>query len=546
MSRPSRTASARPFPLVAALLAGLLFLGCADEDHTPTAPGSEARLADGLSSGVGPPQDLGPALAAQKRHSGRLMARDDVVGTAVGLNDAGEPALVVYALRPAAPGLPDRLDDVPLETVVTGLIVAGSDPTTRARPAPVGFSVSHPDVTAGTIGARLTDGAGGVFVLSNNHILADVNQANLGDSALQPGSFDGGTDPEDRIGELVDFEPIDFSGENTIDAAIASTTTENVGSATPTDDGYGQPGTTLFALDGDGDGNVDAEVVGLNVQKYGRTTKLTQGQVEEISVTVEVCFETRGPFQCAASATFVDQISISPGSFSDGGDSGSLIVTDDSNASPVGLLFAGSDTRTLANRIDLVLDRFGLAIDDGSGDSGGGGDDGTGDTNSAPTADFTASCTDLTCDFDGSGSSDSDGSIASFDWDFGDGSTGTGETVSHTYDAGGTFTVTLTVTDDDGATDSQSQDVTVEEPASGDLTLSATGQKVRGVRTVDLAWSGASSTNVDVFRNGSLVTTTANDGEYTDDLGRGGGGSFTYQVCEAGTSTCSNEATVTF
>ncbi|NBB74721.1 MAG: S8 family serine peptidase [Bacteroidetes bacterium] len=86
---------------------------------------------------------------------------------------------------------------------------------------------------------------------------------------------------------------------------------------------------------------------------------------------------------------------------------------------------------------------------------------GDGTTNSPPTASFTFSCTDLSCSFDGSGSSDSDGSISGYDWDFGDGTTATGSTASYTYASGGTYTVTLTVTDDDGATDSASQDVSV-------------------------------------------------------------------------------------
>ena len=166
-------------------------------------------------------------------------------------------------------------------------------------------------------------------------------------------------------------------------------------------------------------------------------------------------------------------------------------------------------------------------------------------TNEAPTASFTYACTDLACDFDGSGSSDSDGSITTYEWDFGDGGTGSGSTVSHTYDAGGTYTVILTVTDDDGAKGSDSQAVTVTEPSSG-FTLSATGYKVRGRHHIDLTWSGATSTDVDVYRDGSLLVTTVNDGEYTDATSNVGGGSYTYKVCEAGTSICSNEATVTF
>ena len=78
------------------------------------------------------------------------------------------------------------------------------------------------------------------------------------------------------------------------------------------------------------------------------------------------------------------------------------------------------------------------------------------------------------------------------------------------------------------------------------ITLSASGYKVKGLQTVDLTWSGAASTSVDVVRNGSKITTTANDGAYTDSINSKGGGTYTYKVCEAGTATCSNEATVTF
>ncbi|NBC17993.1 MAG: S8 family serine peptidase [Bacteroidetes bacterium] len=99
------------------------------------------------------------------------------------------------------------------------------------------------------------------------------------------------------------------------------------------------------------------------------------------------------------------------------------------------------------------------------------GDGGT--TNSPPTASFTYTCTDLSCDFDGSGSSDSDGTISSYAWDFGDGTTGSGQTVSHTYGADGTYTVTLTVTDDAGATDSDAQDVSVSASTTNEAPTAA-------------------------------------------------------------------------
>jgi beta-glucanase (GH16 family) len=82
-------------------------------------------------------------------------------------------------------------------------------------------------------------------------------------------------------------------------------------------------------------------------------------------------------------------------------------------------------------------------------------------------------------------------------------------------------------------------------PGTG-FTLFLTGQKVKGVKTVMLTWDGASSASVDIFRNGTILTTTANDGSHIDSLGKGSASTYTYQVCEAGTSTCSNQASITF
>jgi PKD repeat protein len=81
--------------------------------------------------------------------------------------------------------------------------------------------------------------------------------------------------------------------------------------------------------------------------------------------------------------------------------------------------------------------------------------------NEPPTASFTFTCTDLTCDLDASASSDPDGAIVSYDWDLGDGTSTTGVTTSHSYAADGDYTVTLTVTDDEGATASVAHDVSV-------------------------------------------------------------------------------------
>lgn len=84
--------------------------------------------------------------------------------------------------------------------------------------------------------------------------------------------------------------------------------------------------------------------------------------------------------------------------------------------------------------------------------------------NEPPVAAFATACNGLTCDLDASGSSDPDGSITAFDWILGDGSTATGEVVSHTYETSGIYSIELTVTDNENATHSVTQDVTVTVP----------------------------------------------------------------------------------
>lgn len=319
-------------------------------------PGTKAPTPDQEEDTAVDQSRLKQAIEIQDQVTGKFLENAGIVGVGTGLDEDGNPKIVVYGVnqkKAKAAKIPSSVEGIPVQTEITGLITAGSDPTTRSRPAPVGFSMGHPDITAGTFGARVTDGSGNVYALSNNHVIADVNNASIGDNILQPGPADGGTNPGDKIGELADYEPIDFSGTNYMDAAIASSSTSDLSASTPSD-AYGAPGTTTKSAS-----------VGMQVQKFGRTTEHTTGEVSEINVTVSVCYEQTW-FWCTKSATFEDQIGVTPGSFSDGGDSGSLIVTDDSNKNPVGLLFAGSSSRTLANPIGRVLNRFNVSIDNGN------------------------------------------------------------------------------------------------------------------------------------------------------------------------------------
>ena len=303
---------------------------------------------------------LAAALAAQAEVSDQWLALEGVVGTAVGMDSRGEAVLKVYLTAPGAALLPASVAGVAVDLEVTGLIRAlpadaeAVDPKQNfRRPVPIGVSTGHPAVSAGTIGARVTDGSR-VYALSNNHVYANNNLARQGDNLLQPGAADGGTDPDDLIGTLYDFEPVRFcSGfscpPNPIDAAIALTTTDNLGHATPKD-GYGSPRASTVE-----------PRLGQAVQKYGRSTGNTVGRITGINAIIDVSYRT-------GTARFQGQIVITGNGFSAPGDSGSLIVTDGllhADRNPVGLLFAGSSSNTIANPIGPVLERFGVSIDGG-------------------------------------------------------------------------------------------------------------------------------------------------------------------------------------
>lgn len=300
------------------------------------------------------------ALALQALMTDDWLSMNGVVGTAVGVDGAGQAVVKVYLATPGVVAFPRFMEGVEIVPEVTGRFMAlpgdaeseAVDPTgSFSRPVPIGVSTGHGKVTAGTIGARVTDGSR-TFALSNNHIFAANNDAQAGDNLLQPGVVDGGRDPDDVIGTLHDYEPLHFCKAmlcdlNRIDAAIALTSPEDVGSSTP-EGGYGSPRNWT----------TDAEL-GMSVQKYGRTTGHTTGQVTGLNATIDVGY-------AAGTARFEGQIVISGRGFSAGGDSGSLVVSKGllmADRRPVGLLFAGTQTTTLANPIDLVLDRFSVTID---------------------------------------------------------------------------------------------------------------------------------------------------------------------------------------
>ena len=136
--------------------APLVWYACSDgAPDSPAGPSSVSRLIP----------DLSAAVTAQRHHTDALLAIPGVVGTAVMVQPDGRPGLVLLLERAGIPGLPAMLEGIPVSQRVTGRLMALSDPTRRQRPAPMGFSVGHPAITAGTIGARVRDALGHVYIL---------------------------------------------------------------------------------------------------------------------------------------------------------------------------------------------------------------------------------------------------------------------------------------------------------------------------------------------------------------------------------------------
>ena len=203
------------------------------------------------------------------------------------------------------------------------------------------------------------------YILSNNHVLANSNAAQVGDPIWQPGKYDGGTSA-DQIATLEQFIPIGFPGDtpptpppsgcsplaailkyfqaqpepkvqinepdnNTVDCALAKPTSPDL--VSPDILNIGVPI------------GVGTATLGTTLQKMGRTTGYTTGQITQVDVTVSVDYGGKV-------AGYRNQLMA--GAMSQGGDSGSAVL--DMNKRVVGLLFAGSDTTTIMNPFQNVLD----------------------------------------------------------------------------------------------------------------------------------------------------------------------------------------------
>ncbi|MGC2402985.1 MAG: hypothetical protein WA510_24570, partial [Acidobacteriaceae bacterium] len=223
------------------------------------------------------------------------------------------------------------------------------------------------DCCGGTLGAVVNDRSGNLYVLSNNHVLAESDQARAGDTVVQPALVDLNCNPQagHTVGALRYVVPLK-SAQTNVDAALAA--------ATPAVDGTGgilQLGPSLngtLAPGAPAGGTGETLTAGLlnqlHVVKSGRTTGLTCSTVNTVNLSVEIDYY----YDCAESQpyytkTYSNQIGMPGASFADSGDSGALVL-DAGNAQPLGLLFAtgANDSGqgfSVANPIQDVLNELG-------------------------------------------------------------------------------------------------------------------------------------------------------------------------------------------
>jgi hypothetical protein len=225
------------------------------------------------------------------------------------------------------------------------------------------------DCCGGTLGALVADKNSNLFILSNNHVLAESDQARSGDTVVQPALVDLNCNPQAgrAIGSLRYVVPLQSTQSN-VDAALAAATPAVDASGAILQLGPSINGVLTPAAPAAGSGEaLSAGLLNqLRVVKSGRTTGLTCSTVNTVNLSVQVdyyydCAETR-PYY---TKTYVNQIGMPGASFADSGDSGALVL-DAANAQPVGLFFAsGADDSnhgfSVANPIQDVLSELSQA-----------------------------------------------------------------------------------------------------------------------------------------------------------------------------------------
>jgi hypothetical protein len=295
-----------------------------------------------------------------------ILAKRNVVGVGVGKKwingvNTGQDSLVVFVTQKINKSslspkdlIPQTINGHSVDVVGKSGVFSMFSFSQKVRPLKPGYSCGHLWTTAGTIGGFFKDRDGQIVMLSNNHVLAASNRGVKGNVSLQPGIYDNQNWQNNVVGHLKWYRPLvgqtgksfdavkwtEISGYNLEDSAVASV--DNPNSIILDYPTIGRPA-----------GFKNDVSIGSKVQKVGRTTEYTTGNVIATDAIVTVQYGT-------ANYIFKDQIVTS--GMAQGGDSGSLLFDMDKNI--IGLLFAGSDTVTIFNKIAYPRASFGLELID--------------------------------------------------------------------------------------------------------------------------------------------------------------------------------------
>jgi hypothetical protein len=319
-------------------------------------------------------QQFQSVMRVQDRETGRLMELPEVVGTATGLNDGGDPVILVLTENAAPAGrLPKQIDGIEVQERVVGKIVAMKGPpgggggggegggggvshtAIQTPPIQLGtsggwqYDLANGYCCAGTLGSLIQDG-NKQYILSNYHVLeADIvnggngRTATTGNPVIQPGLIDISCNAG-AAQQVATLSVRNALPGSNVDAAVAEVLP-------------GMVSAEILEIGGISSSTV-AAFINQTVKKSGRTTGLTRSKVTGLNATVSVAYENECAGGSAFTKTFTGQIIIDNkrSRFLAGGDSGSLMVEDtDTNPRAIGLLFAGSSRTAVANPIDEVL-----------------------------------------------------------------------------------------------------------------------------------------------------------------------------------------------
>ncbi|HEY6171513.1 MAG TPA: hypothetical protein VIX80_04550 [Candidatus Kapabacteria bacterium] len=316
-----------------------IFTGCTPESSAPETTQSTSKIDE---------TEVAKAIEVQNKYNDELLAIPNVIGTGIGADQNGTPVIYLFTGEGfGMQGYPGSVGGFKTRIEPVGFVKALAVYTgTYRTPIWSGVSIGNDkECAAGTLGCVVSDNANGkMYILSNNHVLARENKAAIGERIDQPGRFETNCVQTGQIAKLSKFVTITMrrNADNLVDAAIAEFTATGFTSQMALGAAYTPTAAPVNAF------------INQSVKKVGRTTGLTNGIVSAVNVKVNVQY-SKGV------AGFAGQFYITPGTFSAAGDSGSLIVDDNTN-NPVGLLFAGGNTGTFANGITNVLNAFNVSI----------------------------------------------------------------------------------------------------------------------------------------------------------------------------------------